>query len=111
MAQGGGWEIEVHGGGSLTSSLSGGTSDLPDPGALLATRGAPSRRISSWFFGDGSQLLNEAAAGFGFPFPPVSERITPLDSVLANPLAERQNGRELWGPRQPRHHGSFLSGI
>ena len=95
-AQNSGWEVEVHGGGSLTSNPSGGTSSLPGseplPPLPFGIPDAPSRRVSSWFFGDGAQLANGTAAqlqGFAFPF---SARITALDSVLAGSLAERQNG-------------------
>ena len=74
----------------LTGNPSGGTTTLPPAGPLLPT-GEPqffSRRVSSWFFGDGAQLANDLAAAF----PLVSSRIIPLDRVLGNPLADRQNG-------------------
>ena len=95
LAQSNGWEIEVHGGGAIASTLSRGTTNLPPVGAPLATPRPqfPSRRVSSWFLGDGAQLMNSAAAQFGAGGPFVfSDRITPLDAVLANPLAERQDG-------------------
>ena len=92
FAQGSGWKIEVHGGGAIPSSLSGGTTELPAGTPLVtARRWYPSRRVSSWFFGDGAELANEVAPQFRTPFS-FSDRITPLDSVLANPLAERQSG-------------------
>lgn len=88
MAQGGGWEIEVHGGGAFVNNLSGGTGSLPAPGAPFTTgTGRPSRRVSSWYFGDGAELVNDVLSLFGAP-----ERIAPLDSVLTNRFAERDNG-------------------
>jgi len=46
--------------------------------------------VSSWLFGDGSQLLNGiVGSNPGFNQP---QRITPLDSVLNNPLADRKSG-------------------
>jgi hypothetical protein len=45
--------------------------------------------VSSWFFGDGAQLLNAAASASPFT---TGQRITPLDAVLNNPLADRQGG-------------------
>ena len=87
------WEIEVHAGGSLTSNPSGGTSTSPPPGtALLSpipTR--PTRRISSWYYGDGAALLNGVADGLQV-FRSFPDRMTPLDSVLANPLPTSTTG-------------------
>ena len=94
LAQGGGWEIEVHGGGTIASTASGGTTNFPAAGAPLATLVPQfqSRRVSSWFFGDGAELANGVADGLqAFAFPSAA-RITPLDSVLVDPLAERRDG-------------------
>jgi hypothetical protein len=54
------WEIEVHGGGVWDSgSSSSGTPTLPAPGETFVTAfGSPTRRISSWYFGDGAALFN-----------------------------------------------------
>ena len=77
----------------MTSNPSGGTSTSPPPGtALLSpipTR--PTRRISSWYYGDGAALLNGVADGLQV-FRSFPDRMTPLDSVLANPLADQHNG-------------------
>jgi hypothetical protein len=74
-----GWEIEGYGGLSFGRVPTGGESELPGPGAPLTTSSPifPSRRVSSWFFGDGAVLLNDVNAEFGLP-----EVITPLDSAL-----------------------------
>ena len=43
------WEIEVHGGGTLANNATGGTANLPGPGASFTTVGGVSgRRVSSW---------------------------------------------------------------
>jgi hypothetical protein len=91
MAQDNAWEVEVHAGGLFTPDVSGGTGSLPPVGSSFTTPGGfQSRVVSSWFFGDGAQLLNGVAGsnpGFN-----VSQRITPLDVVLNNPLADRTGG-------------------
>ena len=53
---------------------------LPAPGAPIGTSSPffPSRKISSWFFGDGATLLNDVNAQLG-----VSARVTPLDTAIA----------------------------
>lgn len=84
------WEIEFHSGGFVPNNPTDGTSALPSAGVSFTTiAGRPSRRVSSWFFGDGAKLLNEVAAAF--PSGP-SQRITPLDTVINAPLATRDSG-------------------
>src|SRR5688572_3578875 len=57
------WEIEFHAGGLVTNNPTDGTTALPPAGAAFTTAGArPSRRVSSWYFGDGAALLNEVLA-------------------------------------------------
>ena len=88
LGQSRGWEIEVHGGGVFVNTLSGGTGSLPAPGEpFTSVTGSTSRAVSSWYFGDGAELVNDFLSSFGVP-----ERITPLDSVLNSRLAERGNG-------------------
>jgi len=75
------WEIEIHGGGAFGSSPSAGTGSLPPAGpSFFTTNFEASRRVSSWYFGDGAALLNAVNAAFSSSV--VSGRITPLDSVL-----------------------------
>jgi hypothetical protein len=90
LAQGG-WEVELHGGLLSTPDISGGSSSLPATGSTFSTGGPfESRRVPSWFFGDGAQLLNAiAGSNPGFNIP---ERITPLDPVVNNALADRKGG-------------------
>ncbi|MEP7308540.1 MAG: hypothetical protein ABJA98_23795 [Acidobacteriota bacterium] len=98
------WEIEFHGGGMLPTNLTAGTVSLPGPGQAFSTAAiyppqsvitvASSRRESSWYFGDGAILFNQAAkaletsqVGMSTPFP---GRIVTLDSVLATSLGQRR---------------------
>ena len=82
------WEIEFHGGGVFVNTLSGGTGSLPAPGGpFTSVTGSTSRAVSSWYFGDGAELVNEFLSSFGVP-----ERITPLDSVLNSRLAGQGDG-------------------
>jgi hypothetical protein len=102
------WEVEAHGGGvSLTNPTTGPTS-LPAPGEAFTTAGiypppAPqvvvvstSRRISSWYFGDGALLFNQAAAAVAAnPVAMTSAfpgRIVALDPVLGRPLGAARRG-------------------
>lgn len=75
------WEVEGFGGLSLFELPSGGTAALPPAGSPLTTSGPtnPSRRVPTWFLGDGASLLNGVNAEFG-----VAGRITPLDGALAS---------------------------
>jgi hypothetical protein len=84
------WEIEFHSGGLVSNNPTDGTMALPPAGAPFTTASArPSRRVSSWYIGDGATLLNEIAAGFPSG---VSQRITALDAVINAPLATRESG-------------------
>src|SRR5439155_18528990 len=79
------WEVEFYGSASLPHVPTSGTVGLPAPGVPFATlSGRPSRRVSSWYFGDGASLLNQI---YSAPSIRISERITPLDPVLAGALA------------------------
>lgn len=101
-ANSGKWEIEFHGGGLVPTNPTGGTVSLPGPGQVFTTaasftapvvRVASSRRVSSWYFGDGAILFNEVAsalaAGGVAQFP---GRISTLDPVLGRSLGERRRG-------------------
>ena len=101
------WGFEFHTGGMLPTNPTAGTASLPSAGQPFATAAmypppappvitvASSRRESSWYFGDGAILFNQAATaletsqvGMTVPFP---GRIASLDPVL---------GRSLSGPRR-----------
>lgn len=74
------WHIEGFAGLSLFDLPTSGTPALPPAGAPLMTSGPinQTRRVSTWFLGDGSKLLNAVNAEFGVP-----NRISALDSALA----------------------------
>ena len=77
------WEIEVSGGGTFSMRPARGTALPIEPDAPFTTVvGEPSRRVRSWFFGDGAALLNEAVQGFMYDVPPID----PLDDVLGTGL-------------------------
>jgi hypothetical protein len=96
------WEVEIHVGGGLMNNSTSGTGSLPGPGAsFISLAGFPSRRVSSWYFGDGAKLLNEVSAslrGVVVPFLPgtifdaAPQDITALDPVLTSAVAEPQSG-------------------
>ena len=72
------WDIEFHKGFGSSSAEPGGTGNLPGPGASFTTAGgSSSRRVATWYFGDGSELLNQVLTGLGR-----AERVTPLDQIL-----------------------------
>ncbi len=73
-------ELEVYGGLGRFLDAGSGTLSLPAAGAPITTSSpmAPSRRVPSWFFGDGATLLNDVAAQLD-----LAARITPLDAVIA----------------------------
>lgn len=92
------WEVEFHGGGILSSHPEDGSASLPAAGAPFTTvTGVPSRRESSWYFGDGAKLLNEVNTARG-----VSAKITALDVILNRSAAQRQNAGS-FGLRVSRH--------
>ncbi len=73
------WQVEAVGGLSLFELPAGGTAALPPAGPGLPTSGPTnqSRRVPTWFLGDGASLLNGVNAEFG-----VASRLTPLDAAL-----------------------------
>jgi len=88
LAQNGGWEVELHGGGTFVGAPGAGAASVPAPAGLFTTvTASTSRAVPSWYFGDGARLVNEFLASFGVP-----NRIVSLDPVLDNHLAERRNG-------------------
>ena len=82
------WEFEFHAGGGTVSTLPDGTSSLPAAGSPFTTIvGTTSRRIPSFYFGDGARLLNQVNAALGLALT-----ITPLDPLLQSSLSERERG-------------------
>jgi hypothetical protein len=73
------WQVELLGGLSLFELPTSGDAALPVAGPSLPTSGPtnPSRRVPTWFLGDGASLINGANDEFG-----VAARLVPLDSAL-----------------------------
>lgn len=92
-AQGSGkkWEVEAHLGGTFASSPAGGTPIAQFPvGTPVGIPGSPivvTRAVSSWYFGDGTTLINQTMGGFN-----LTSRLTPLDSALVRPASRRSHG-------------------
>jgi hypothetical protein len=94
------WEIEVHAGAAREKQTDSGTAigDFPRGNPIPTGAGTfTSRAVSSWYFGDGSVLLNQVNGTFL-----VAARITPLDVALRQPIARRTNGGA-FGVRVARH--------
>jgi hypothetical protein len=74
------WQVEGVGGLSLFDLPTDGTATLPPAGPPLITTSPtnPSRRVPTWFLGDGALLLNGVNAEFGVP-----NRIAALDTAIA----------------------------
>ncbi len=97
---GGKWEVGFHGGGMWPTNPTGGTVSLPGPGPVFTTASGAnppptSRRVSSWYFGDGALLFDQAASSLamqtGSPLA-LSGRITTLDPVLGRSLGRWRSG-------------------
>ncbi|MBM3749653.1 MAG: hypothetical protein FJW21_00525 [Acidimicrobiia bacterium] len=73
------WQVEAFGGLSVFELPTSGDAALPPTGQTLPTSGPtnPSRRVPTWFLGDGASLLNGTNAEFG-----VASRLVPLDAAL-----------------------------
>jgi hypothetical protein len=83
------WELELHGGVAWTFSSSGGRATSPPPGESFETvvPGVASRRVSSWYYGEGGALLEQTRTGWGsqgsFTFQyPVT--VGSLDALLSS---------------------------
>jgi hypothetical protein len=104
--QTGKWEIDVHGGGLTGATPTKGAGALPPAGDSFNTlNNRPSRRVTSYYFGDGAALLNQVNAALNVG----SSLITPLDSVLQESGTSR-NGSGTFGIRVTRHLTSRFSG-
>src|SRR5437762_9387550 len=100
------WEIEFHSGGMLARNPTTGSVSLPAPGQVFTTTAmfpppaaqvlvvSFSRRESSWYFGDGALLFNQAASTLvpSATTVPFSGRIATLDPVLGRSLGEERPG-------------------
>ncbi len=88
------WTVEVFGGASRPADSARGTADtrFPEGEPFALASGRPSRRVSSWQFGDGTTLLNTTLDRFtdfsGIVFP----HVVPLDAALGTAAAARRSG-------------------
>ena len=105
-ANGARWEVEGHAGLGLIRLPAGGTSGVPEPGAALTSTSPifPSRRTSSWFFGDGASMINDVNAVLGIP-----ARLSPLDPAFAS-LGAGSTGGATFGLRVRRLITPRMSG-
>jgi hypothetical protein len=82
------WQIEFAVGGGPSSTPNDISANLPGAGPPFTTVvGTPSRRIPSWYLGDGALLMNQVNGALG-----LSQRITPLDPVFQTAFADPQQG-------------------
>lgn len=88
------WTIDVFGGGggSLGSAKGETTVEFPVGQPFITRDGLPSRRVSSWHFGDGADLFNTVLVRFGgitgVTFPPIQ----PLDGALRAAVITQRRG-------------------
>lgn len=88
------FEVEVYGGAGKFFDAGAASLELPAAGAPIATSSPlfPSRRVSTWFFGDGSSLLNAVNSQLD-----VAARLTPLDAAIATIGRRAENGQTFGG--------------
>jgi opacity protein-like surface antigen len=83
------WEIEAHGGVLMSTNPTNGTVALPPAGPDIPLNAALpnsiTRRVPSWYFGDGAAILNQIV-GVRSPV-----KIAPLDPMLESRIVERQS--------------------
>jgi hypothetical protein len=86
--------IELYGGGSVASGSSSGTpiAGFPVGTPFTLQSGAPSRAVSSWFFGDGAVLLNQVLARFATNAATTFPRIASLDDALRSGGGQQGSG-------------------
>jgi hypothetical protein len=102
------WEIEAHAGGGFGDQSTKGTpiGAFP-PGEAFTNAGRPSRYASTWYFGDGTLLINQIAAQFTGTSA-ATTRMTALDPVLTAASLERSHGPSV-GVRVSRRVTRLLS--
>ena len=98
------WDIEFHGNFGFGGTSSGGSGALPAPGEAFTTNGgSPSRKVPSWYFGDGATLFNDVLKSFNR-----SERLVPLDAALTKHAADHEV-RDGFGVRVTRKWKPHMS--
>ena len=95
------WEVEVHAGAATATSPTGGAAGtLPIGTSFTTLSGTQSRRESSWWFGDGTSLLNSVNRTLA-----PNSILTSLDAVILSAAGSRANGAAA-GVRVARRFGS-----
>lgn len=99
------WQVDLVGGLSIFELPTSGDAALPSPGPTLPTSSPtnPSRRVPTWFLGDGASLLNGTNAEFGVP-----SRLVPLDDALGR-LGLSGSNAPVFGVRIRRQFSSRLA--
>ncbi len=93
------WQVELLGGVSLFDLPSSGDAALPPPGPTITGTGPAnqSRRVPTWFLGDGAALINGTNQELG-----VAAQLTPIDEALVG-LGLRGGNAPLGGVRIARY--------
>jgi hypothetical protein len=87
------WSVEIHGGAVAAQAARGTGIDEFPAGVPFTTAGSdPSRRIPSWYFGDGARLFNQVQQQFDTQFGIDFARIVPLDSTVTGGAVRRATG-------------------
>lgn len=104
------WTIEVYGGAASNAESSGGTTGAAFPAGTPFTTaaGTPSRIHTSWYFGDGTKLLDQVLTQFATLNGTTFTRIVPLDSAVMA-AATRRNSGAAFGLRVSRHLSARLA--
>lgn len=88
------WTLEVYGGASSSAESTSGSAGAAFPaGTPFTTAGSvPSRIHTSWYFGDGTTLMNQALAQFEVIQGTTFTRIIPLDAAVFASATRRKSG-------------------
>jgi hypothetical protein len=88
------WTIEAYGGSTSASDSTSGTAGAAFPVGVPFTTAAgfPSRAQMSWYFGDGSKMLNDLLTRFEIDQNVPFSRIVPLDAAVQVNGVRRQSG-------------------
>lgn len=97
-----GWEIEGHTGGAWTSAPGNTTTPLTPGPAFTTLNGFTSRQVRSWYFGDGTSMLNAHMQSVAF-----NQRVADLTPVLTTGSAS-SSGFSPFGVRVSRTLGPRL---
>jgi len=88
------WTVEVYGGAASNKDSSNGSAGAAFPAGAPFTTAAntPSRLQPSWYFGDGSTMLNQVIAAFSTLTGTTLDRIVPVDAAITTSATGRKSG-------------------